>query len=404
MVERTSTQELKKQKLLGDWSHWPTFDAPQREIVERVLSSGLVNQWTGKEVEAFEGEYARYLGRRHAVAVMNGTVALELALRALGIGEGDEVITTPRTFIATAGAVVLTGGTPIFADVDRDSGNITAETIERALTPRTRAIIVVHLGGWPAEMAKIMDLANSRGIVVIEDCAQAHGATIGDVPVGAFGHIAAFSFCQDKIITTGGEGGLVALDDDGAWRTAWSYKDHGKDYETVFNVEHAPGFRWLHHSFGSNWRMMELQAALGRYQLSRLDSAVEIRNRNARLWQEALDPLDALRIPTVNEGDTHAYYKFYAYVEPEVLKQGWDRDRLQSAISEAGVPVTSGSCSEIYLERAFTSLGLAPAERLPVARELGDTSLMFQVHPTLSEEVVAEAAELVAQIVRDATR
>lgn len=391
-------------KLSGQWAHWPYYSPDELQVVERVLKSGLVNQWTGSEVTSFEREYAAYLGRNHAVAVMNGTVALELSLRALNIGEGDEVITTPRTFIASAGAAVITGSTPILADVDRDSGNITAATIERVITPRTRAMIIVHLGGWPAEMDKIMDLAKSRGIAVIEDCAQAHGAMIGDRPVGSFGDIAAFSFCQDKIITTGGEGGLISLDDEAMWRLAWSYKDHGKDFETVFSGEHGIGFRWLHHRFGTNWRMLEMQAAIGRHQLAGLEASVQLRNRNALIFREQLQGLDALRIPTAAEGNRHAYYKFYIYVDPQALKPGWSRDRIQQSIETAGVPVTSGSCSEIYLERAFKEAGLGPTERLPVAKELGETSLMFQVHPTLHPEVVSEAASIVADVVRQATR
>lgn len=404
MTDTVTNNSSIRRKLTGQWSHWPHYSPEELQTVERVLKSGLVNQWTGKEVVTFEQEYASHIGRKHAVALMNGTVALELALRALGVGEGDEVITTPRTFIASAGAAVVTGSTPILADVDRDSGNITAETIERVITPRTKAIIVVHLGGWPADMHEIMDLAKSRGIAVIEDCAQAHGALIGGRPIGSFGDVAAFSFCQDKIITTGGEGGLIALDDETAWRVAWSYKDHGKDHDTVFHGNHGIGFRWLHHSFGSNWRMLEMQAAIGRHQLTNLEESIELRNRNAGLFIEQLDGLDALRIPVVAEGDRHAYYKFYVYVEPDALKPGWNRDRLQQEIGAAGVPVTSGSCSEIYLERAFIDAGLGPSERLPVAKELGETSLMFQVHPTLDPEVVSEAAGIVADIVKQATR
>lgn len=389
-----------------DWAPWPVFDETQIDAVATVLRSGKVNQWTGTEVSSFEAEYADHLGRSKAVAVMNGTVALELALIALGIGEGDEVITTPRTFIASASAAIIRGARPVMADVDRDSGNITAETISEVITPRTKAIIVVHLGGWPADMTAIQELAASHGIAVIEDCAQAHGARHQGKLVGSFGDAAAFSFCQDKIITTGGEGGLVALDDEAAWKSAWSYKDHGKGYDTVFHKAHGPGFRWLHDSFGTNWRMTEIQAVLGRLQLSRLDDSVAVRNRNADALRAALATQPLLRIPTTGADDVHAYYKFYVYVELDGLAAGWSRDRIQNEISASGIPVTSGSCSEIYLEAAFESNPLVspPSNRLPVAKELGETSLMFQVHPGITDEQLDRAAGVIRSVVSRATR
>lgn len=387
-----------------EWAPWPAFSEEEIETATQVLSSGRINQWTGSQVWDFEKEYASYLGRSHAIAVMNGTSALELALKALDVQPGDEVITTPRTFIASASAAVLQGAVPIFADIDRDSGNITAETIAPHVGPKTKAIVVVHLGGWPAEMDAIMELARSHDIAVVEDCAQAHGAEHGGRPVGSFGDVAAFSFCQDKIITTGGEGGLISLDDEEAWSKAWSYKDHGKSFDAVFRREHPAGFRWLHESFGTNWRMTELQAALGRLQLRQLAGTVATRNENARILRDALSHQPALRIPMVKSQDVHAYYKFYAYVVPESLRAGWSRNRIQAEIGAMGIPVTSGSCSEIYREVAFTSRGFGPKERLPIAKELGETSLMFQVHPGLTERSLTEAAEAICQVMDEATR
>lgn len=389
---------------LDEWAHWPFYEDDEIAAVSEVLRSGKVNQWTGEHVVGFEREYADFLSRPHAVALMNGTVALELALLVLGVGPGHEVITSPRTFIASASSAVLQGAIPVFADVDRDSGNISAETIARVLSPKSKAIIVVHLAGWPADMGPIMDLAREHDLIVIEDCAQAHGAMKGGEPVGALGDAAAFSFCQDKIITTAGEGGLLALSSEDAWARAWAYKDHGKNYSTVFHKEHGPGFRWLHESFGTNWRMTEAQAVVGRLQLERLDEMVQRRNRNADIYREHFAELPALRVPTVAAGDLHAYYKFYAYVEPSALRAGWDRDRIMQTVASRGVPITSGSCSEIYRERAFTSTGLVPPTSLPVAQELGDTSLMLQVHPNLKPASVQSAAEIVHDVVRSASR
>lgn len=390
--------------LRSEWASWPSYSDEEIEAVTRVLRSGKVNQWTGSEIREFEHEYANELGRRRSIALMNGTVALELALLALGVGPGDEVVTTPRTFIASSSVVVLRGATPVMADVDRDSGNIGADEIERVLTPRTKAILVVHLGGWPADMTGIMDLARTRGIAVIEDCAQAHGALHRGRPVGSFGDVGAFSFCQDKVMTTGGEGGLIALDDEHMFKAAWGYKDHGKGFDTVYNTQHPPGFQWLHDSFGTNWRMTEPQAAIGRIQLTRLEASVAQRTHNAGLWARHLDEVPALRTPRAPEGDRHCYYRYYTYVRPEALKSGWDRDRIREELRSAGLGVTAGSCGEIYREEAFIATGLSPAERLPVAKELGETSLAFLTHPTLSEASIHEAAKLVAEVVNSATR
>jgi dTDP-4-amino-4,6-dideoxygalactose transaminase len=386
-----------------EFAPWPSYTEEEIDLVARVLRSGRVNYWTGDEGRAFEAEYASALGRRHAIAVANGTVALELALHAFGVGPGDEVITASRTFIASASAAVARGATPIIADVDRDSQNLTAATIEACITPRTRAVVVVHLAGWPCDMPAIMRLAEAHGLVVIEDCAQANGATIDGRPVGAYGHAGAFSFCQDKIITTGGEGGLLALDDDDAWNRAWSYKDHGKSFEAVFERTHASGFRWLHESFGTNWRMTELQAALGRLQLARLEESVAARNRHARTLIDGISTLPGIRVPVPPHRVRHAYYRLYAFVVPDALVPGWDRDRVMGAILEAGVPCFSGSCSEIYRELAFRRAGFGPSEPHPVAAELGDTSLAFLVHPTLSDDAVAFTIDVVRHVMRTAT-
>lgn len=388
----------------GQFPSWPHFDEDEIRAVESVLHSGRVNYWTGTQVREFEDEYARQVGSPHAIALANGTVSLELALVALGIGPGDEVVTTPRTFVASASCAVMRGATPVFADVDRNSQNITAASIERVLSPRTKAIIPVHLAGWPCEMDAICELANSRGIAVIEDCAQAHGASYNDRPVGTFGEFGSFSFCQDKIITTGGEGGLLLLKDESQWSKAWAYKDHGKSYHAVHHRQHAPGFRWLHESFGTNWRMTEMQAAIGRIQLSKLPRWVAQRRLNAQRLREGLSHLDGVRVPEPGPEIQHAYYKFYAFLEIEKLRSGWSRERVVAEIAQLGVPCFSGSCSEIYLEAAFAAHASRPRKRLEVARELGETSLMFLTHPTLRREHLDRAIEVAQQVIRTAMR
>ena len=378
--------------------HWPFYDEDEIAAAADVLRSGRVNQWTGPEVFEFQDACAARFGGGRAIALANGSLALELALRAFGVGPGDEVIVSPRSFVASASCASLVGATPVFADVDEDSGNISAETIERAITERTKAIIPVHLAGWPADIPAIMELVRGKGIFVIEDCAQAHGAEIDGQSVGGFGDAAAWSFCQDKIISTGGEGGLLTLKDEAAWNWAWSFKDHGKDLAKVSAPGGAPGmFRWVHDSVGTNWRLTGPQAAIGLAQLPKLDEWRSARTRNAQIWAKALRKVTGLRVP-MPDGNSlrHAFYKLYCYIEG-----GNDEEaaRLRSDIiarsAAAGLKVFSGSCSEIYLEKAFADL---PSNDCPISRSLGARSLMVEVHPTLRPDLLELRAEALAAI------
>jgi dTDP-4-amino-4,6-dideoxygalactose transaminase len=378
---------------------WPVYDDEQIQDVVNVLRSGEVNSWTGPHVKNFEAAYAKHLGLKHAIGLANGTVALELALYVMGLRSGDEVIVTPRSFFASASCVPFMGGVPVFADVDLDTQNLSAETISAKITPKTKGVIVVHLAGWPCDMNAIMALARKHNLWVIEDCAQAHGAEIDGRPVGSFGDIAAFSFCQDKIISTGGEGGLVVMNDDEVWKKAWSRKDHGKSYDTVFNKSHPQGFRWLHEEHGTNWRMTSIQAILGLRQLSRLETWNRQRTHNAEVLTAALRGLKGLRTPVPPVNLRHAWYRFYTFVRPDLLKQGWNRDRIMAEINATGTPCFSGSCSEIYLEKAFRdSIGSSSFTMLPNAKALGETSLAFLVDPTLNETKMKRSAMVVQEV------
>jgi dTDP-4-amino-4,6-dideoxygalactose transaminase len=385
----------------GPLAPWPSYDEDEIAASERVLRSGRVNYWTGDECRQFETEFAAYHGVGHGIALANGTLALELALRVLGVGPGDEVIVTPRSFFASAGCVLLAGATPVFVDVDADSQNITVENIETAITDRTKAIIAVHLAGWPCDMPAITALARGRGLFVIEDCAQAHGARIDGKPVGSFGDFSAFSFCQDKIMTTAGEGGMLLTNNERYWSAAWSFKDHGKSWDLVHTSDHPPGFRWLHEGVGTNWRMTEIQGAIGRLQLGKLDEWVSKRRAHAQMFNEAFKDIDALRLAVPAENVYHSCYKYYAFVRPDRLAQGWSRDRILEALQAEGVPGWSGSCPEIYREKAFSEED-HPA--LPVARELGETSIMLPVHPTLTSADMDDLIAAVRKVMAVATR
>lgn len=385
------------------FSPWPSFSNEEADAVRDVILSNKVNYWTGQECRQFEAEFAAWSECEYAVAVANGTVALDLALKALGIGAGDEVIVTSRTFLASVSSIVNAGAVPVFADVDESTQNITPDSIRAVMTEETRAIICVHLAGWPCDMDPIMDIAREHDLKVIEDCAQAHGARYKGRSVGSIGHVGAWSFCQDKIMTTGGEGGMVTTNDRVLWSAMWSYKDHGKNWESVYSKQHPPGFRWLHDSFGTNWRMIETQAVIGRIQLRRMPAWQATRLANAqRIWAAARD-LQGLRVPVVPADIVHAAYKCYVFIEPQALSQGWDRDRIAREINALGVPCFSGSCSEVYLEKAFDDTGWRPAKRLPVARTLGDTSLMFLIHPTLTEEEIDKTCQALRSVLQAAT-
>ncbi|UGA54998.1 DegT/DnrJ/EryC1/StrS family aminotransferase [Vibrio sp. VB16] len=386
------------------FSPWPSYTEEEAVAVSRVLLSNKVNYWTGIECRKFEEEFATWADSKYAIAVANGTLALDLALVALGIGKNDEVITTPRTFLASASSIITVGATPIFADVDKNSQNITSNTIEKVLSKKTKAVIVVHLAGLPAEMDEIMALSKKYGFYVIEDCAQAHGAKYKGKSVGSIGHIGAWSFCQDKIMTTGGEGGMVTTNNKELWLKMWSYKDHGKSYDAIYNRKHSPGFRWLHESFGTNWRMTEMQAVIGRIQLTRMNEWTRKRQINGRALDDVVRDLNVVRTVRVPCYILHAEYKHYLFVQPENLKEGWTRDKIVDLIVEQGVPAFQGSCSEIYLEKAFDNTSWRPKRRLENAVELGDTSLMFLVHPTLLPSEIEKMTLVVRSVLVQAQK
>tara|TARA_B100001250_G_scaffold143324_1_gene122652 strand:+ start:11477 stop:12637 length:1161 start_codon:yes stop_codon:yes gene_type:complete len=378
----------------NQFSPWPFFTQEEADTIQDILLSNKVNYWTGIECREFEKEFASWSESEYAVALGNGTLALDVALKALNIGDSDEVIVTSRTFIASISSIVNSGAIPIFADVDLSSQNITPDSIHSVITDKTKAIVCVHLAGWPCDMEEIMAIANEHNLYVIEDCAQAHGAKYKNKSIGSIGHIGCWSFCQDKIMTTGGEGGMVTTNDESLWRKMWAYKDHGKSYEAVYEREHPEGFRWLHESFGTNWRMTEMQAAIGRIQLKKMSDWHRKRLNNANSIWDAAKQCKALRVPDIPDYIEHAAYKSYVFVKGGVEL----RDKMMMEINEKGVPCYSGQCSEVYLEKAFDNTGFRPKERLIVAKKLGETSLMFLVHPTLTEEEIQKTCDVLTEV------
>jgi len=387
---------------------WPIFEPDELAAVDAVLRSGRVNYWTGSACRDFEAAWSRAHGANesgtearespdapaalHSLSMANGSLTMDAALRALGIGPGDEVIVSPRSYVASAMCVVLAGATPVFADVDPESGCITPATADAVRSARTRAVIPVHIGGWPCDMPGFVSWARPHGIHILEDCAQSHGGHIDGRALGTFGTFASWSFCQDKIMTTGGEGGMLCTPDADLYKRCWSYAQHGKDHDEAF-APHSPAvpgsFRWVVQHDGTNLRMTEMQAAIGLRQLQKLPAWSAARRRNSLIMQDALRGLPGLRVPRTPEG--HAHYRCVAFTEGDLASE--TRDRLLAALHAAGIPAMHGSCAEIYREHAFERRGLRPAStrrgrldadgRLPHARRLGETSLTFLVHHTI---------------------
>ena len=384
------------------FSPWPSFTDSDAKAVSEVLLSNKVNYWTGQECRIFEKEFAQWADSNYAVALANGTLALDLALKALSIGEGDEVIVTSRTFIASVSSIIIAGATPIFVDVEINSQNINPDMILSAITSKTKAIICVHLAGWPCEMDDIMKLAKKFNLFVVEDCSQAHGAKYKGRSVGSIGDVGCWSFCQDKIITTGGEGGMVTTNNESLWKKMWSYKDHGKSYEAVYEQKKSSGsgFKWLHESFGSNFRMTEIQAVIGRIQLKKIENWNHKRLQNLnKIWDISRD-FKSLHVPDIPNYIVHAAYKCYIFVKSDELNDNWNRDRIMTTINDLGVPCNSGACSEVYLEKAFDNSIFRPKERLTNARKLGEASLVFMVHPSLTKKEIQKTCNVIKSVMQ----
>ena len=390
--------------MIKQFSPWPSYSVEEIDCVKDVLASNKVNYWTGDQCRKFEKEFAAWSDSEYAVSLANGTLALDIAIKALGIGDGDEVIVTSRSYIASITSIINAKATPVFVDVDPSTQNITPKNISAAINKNTKAIMCVHLAGWPCDMDEIKSIASDNDLFIIEDCAQAHGAKYRGKSVGSIGDIGCWSFCQDKIMTTGGEGGMVTTNNKSLWLKMWEYKDHGKSYEAVYNKKHPEGFRWIHESFGTNWRMTEMQGAIGRIQLNKMAEWTKTRNGNAKILTEKFSKFTEkdgiIRIPQLRneEGFIHAFYKYYVFVQEKNLKNNWTRDRIISEISSKGAPCMHGSCSEVYLEKAFDNTNFRPDERLPVAKQLGETSIVFLVHPTLNKQEMYDIAEIATSV------
>ena len=337
---------------------YPYYPPKLIHKINRTLKSGKVNYWTGNEGVMFEKEFSKYVGNKYSIAVANGSVALELALKALDLKKKDEIIVTPRSFVISASCVINLGLKPVFADVDQN-GNLSIEGIKKSFNKNVKAIIVVHLNGLPCNLNPIIKFTKKNKIKLIEDCSQAHGAKYNNKSVGSFGDISTWSFCQDKIISTGGEGGMISTNNKKIWKKCWSSKDHGKNYYSVFHKKHKLGFKWLHDNYGSNYRMTEFQAVIGRYQLKYLDAQIKKRNKIAekiinslKLFWSKYNLISEPNFKRDCKKYTHAFYRLNFYIN--IKKK--DKIKLLKYLQRKKINCNEGPCPEIYKEKIFKKI------------------------------------------------
>lgn len=384
--------------------NWPLFSNQEIKKVSQILRSGKVNYWTGTEGKLFEKEFSSFFKIKYSVAVANASLALECALKSIGIKKNDDVIVTSKSYISSASCVVNIGANPIFSDVDLNSQNITVDSIKKIITKNTKAIICVHLGGFPCDMIKIKKFAKTRKIKIIEDCSQSHGASINKKFTGSFGDIAVWSFCNEKIISTG-EGGMISTNSKKIWEKIWSTKEIGKNFYLSRKKKQSNlKFRWLHNSFGTNLRMTEIQSAIGRIQLKKLKSFIKERKFNANIINKIFSKFEFIIVPQVPKNIEHAFYRYYVRIDKAKLKKGWSRDRILKKLNQMGIMSNQGSCSEIYLEKCFKNQKIGPATRLKNAKLLGEQSVAFIVDPRLNINKIIKKQEYIQKIFSSASK
>lgn len=353
----------------------PMIGEEEKAAVMQVLESGQLAQ--GSVVAEFEESFAQYCGVKHAIATSNGTTALHVALLAHGIGEGDEVITTPFTFIASANSILYTGARPVFVDIDPVSYNIAMDRIEAAITPRTKAIMPIHLYGNPAEMARIVEICEKYKLALVEDAAQAHGAEEGGERAGSWG-TGCFSFYPTKNITTG-EGGIVTTDDDGVADRAKLIRSHGMRV------------RYYHEMLGFNFRMTNIHAAIGNAQLPKLERFNEKRIANAAYLSEHLPP-DKVVVPTVRRGTRHVFHQYTVRVLSST-----GRDDARKRLAEMGVGTEVYYPLPVHQQQLYREMGYGD-EKFPEAERAAREVLSLPVHPGLSGEDLEKIVEAVRSL------
>lgn len=345
----------------------PLLGREEEEAVKEVFESGMLVQ--GEKVRLFEEEFARYVGVKHAVAVANGTLALDTALKALRLGPRDEVVTSAFSFIASGNCVLYQGAKPVFADIDRRTFDIDPSDVAEKITAKTKAIIPVHLFGQPAELSKLNEIAEDHGIALVEDAAQAHGAEYRGRRVGGLGDVGCFSFYVTKNMTTG-EGGMITTNDSELARRARLLRDHGQSG------------KYHHIILGYNYRMTEATAAVGLVQLRKLDGFNKKRVENARILTKGIEKIHGLTPPYEKDDVTHVFHQYVIRVEEDYLM---DRNRLVEYLREKGVGVAVHYPTPIYRQPLYNEPGYRKTS-CPVAEEACTKVLSLPVHPSVTKE------------------
>ena len=372
-------------------SKWPNYDSKIINKIINILKSGRTNYLIGKEGSKFEKNFSKFYNIKYTNVVANASLGLELSLLSLNLKKGDEVIVTPRSYHSSVSSIIRAGLTPIFADIDRYSMNICPKSIEKNISKKTKAIICVHLYGMPCDMKKINKLCTKFKLKVIEDCSQAHGTKISKKYVGSFGDISVFSFCQDKIISTGGEGGMIATNNKKLHNKIWSLKEIGKNKTKYHKVDNSSNnFPYLHDSIGTNARITEIQSCIGNYQLNKLKNYIRRRNLNAMIYYEKLKKCKYLIIPKFSSNITHSYYRYTVIINDKLIK----RSLLMKNLKMEGVECNVGGCPTIYDEKYFKKNFRINKNNFPNTEYLKDKTISFIVDQTVDKKEIRKVCNI----------
>ncbi len=364
-------------------NQWPIVSNQEIKLVNNVLKSNKLNYWTGENCKKFEEEFSKLIKTKYSISLANGSVGLDIAIKSLNLKKNSEVIVTPRSYISSVTSVINQGLTPVFADIDLNSQNIEYETIIKKITKNTKAILVVHLGGMPANMTKIISFAKKNKIKIIEDCSQAHGAKINNKYVGTFGDISIWSFCNDKILNTLGEGGIIATKSFMIYKKLWALKDCGKNFSKFKKFKKKNKFKWVHDFEGTNLRMTEVQAAIGRYQLKKLTTWVNMRNYISKKIISICKNFKSIRTQIVPSKFLNSYYRCYIFLDYKHIKKGWTREKILQYLNTNGIYCDVGSCPEIYKEKFLSKQKHINLKSLKNANLIGKSSIAFKVFPNI---------------------
>ena len=377
---------------------YPYYSKQEIKKVSSILKKGRVNYWTGKECNSFEKEFATYHELKFGVAVSNGSVALEIALKSLKLENDYHAIVTPRSFIISASAINNTNGVPVFADVDVN-GNLYLDSIKKNITPKTKVVVLVHLYGHPANALEIKKYLKKKKIFLIEDCSHAHGGIFKNRKIGSFGDLSIWSFCNEKIISTGGEGGMICTNNLTIFKRCWSIKDHGKSFDkSKKKIKNYGKFRWLHENYGSNFRMTEMQAGIGRIQLKRLDYQLKKRELLAKKIYQVFKYFVIKKLfeePNFKCFDcpksknnffcNNCRFTFYRF--NILLNNSESRNKLLRKLISNKINCGSGYNAEIYKER-FYKKNKKLVSNIVMSKDIGNRSIAFTIDPYLNTDQI----------------